>query len=52
MSNYRVFNDNVSSAAFAKQADGSWATGTEAKAGHDVELRFDRTTILWSLPVS
>lgn len=49
MRNYRVYNDNVSYAAFAKQSDGTWATGLGAKANHDVELKFDGTAILWAL---
>lgn len=52
MRNYRVYNDRTSYASFVKQEDGSWLTGTGAKAGHDIELRYDLTSILWSLPVS
>ena len=49
MRNYRVYNDRITYAGFAKQSDGSWLTGLGAKASHDVELRFDGTAILWAL---
>lgn len=50
--NYRIFFTNSSYGAFTKKTDGSWLTGGSAIAGHDVELRFDNTSILWSLDVS
>lgn len=44
-----MYNDRVSFARFAKQADGTWVTGLNAKASHDVELKWDTSYILWSL---